>query len=58
MENVIVFGIIAVAVIYLVRRWFGKGRGSCGCGCDCTAAKDKAGSCKNPENGINDLRQK
>ncbi|TIH19366.1 FeoB-associated Cys-rich membrane protein [Marinifilum sp. JC120] len=58
MENIIVFGAIIIAVIYLVRKWFGKGGGSCGCGCDCPAAKGGEGCCGEGNNHIDDLRQK
>ncbi|NDV25358.1 FeoB-associated Cys-rich membrane protein [Desulfovibrio sp. JC010] len=58
MENIIVFGAIALAVIYLARKWFGKGGGGCGCGCDCPASKSGDSCCGDTENCITDLRQK
>ncbi len=55
-ENIIVFGVIGVAFVYLSKRWFGKRGGGCGCGCDCSASKGAEGN----GNGtyIKDLRQK
>ncbi|ACS78843.1 hypothetical protein [Maridesulfovibrio salexigens] len=58
MENLIVFGAIAIAVIYLARKWFGKGGGGCGCGCDCSASKDGTECCGGEGKCIDDLRQK
>lgn len=57
MENIIVFGAIGIAVIYLGRKWFGKAGGGCGCGCDCSASKGKD-SCCGGNGCIDDLRQK
>ena len=58
MENVIVFSAIAVAAIYLARKWFGKGSGGCGCGCDCSSSGGEDGCCGGTNNCIDDLRQK
>ncbi len=58
MENLIVFGVIGIAVIYLARKWFGQGGGGCGCGCDCSASKDRESCCGEGNNCVDDLRQK
>ncbi|WP_319780907.1 FeoB-associated Cys-rich membrane protein [Maridesulfovibrio sp.] len=61
MENIVVFGAVGIAVVYLVRKWFGKGGGSCGCGCDCgcDCSASKNGGCStDSETCVNDLRQK
>ncbi|NDV21228.1 FeoB-associated Cys-rich membrane protein [Desulfovibrio sp. JC022] len=58
MENIIVFGVIGIAVVYLARKWFGSGGGGCGCGCDCPGSKDRESGCCGGNDGINDLRQK
>ncbi|MFW5501271.1 MULTISPECIES: FeoB-associated Cys-rich membrane protein [unclassified Maridesulfovibrio] len=58
MENLIVFGAIGIAAIYLARKWFSKGGGGCGCGCNCSASKDGEDCCGGDGNCIDDLRQK
>ena len=58
LENIIVFGAIGVAFVYLAVRWVGKRGGSCGCGCDCPASKDSEVCGNGSDVCIKDLRQK
>lgn len=58
LENLIVFGAIGLALVFLAKKWFGKNSGSCGCGCDCPASKGGEGCSNETGTRINDLRQK
>ncbi len=58
LENIIVFGAIGVAFVYLAKKWFGKRGGACGCGCDCPASKGPDGCGNDSDACITDLRQK
>lgn len=55
MENLIVFLIVAIAVIYMVRSFYRqfKGKGGCSSGCSCsTEVKNQCSSSGNPASKI------
>ena len=45
MQDIFVYILLGVAVVYLGWKWFGKSGSSCGCGCECSISKGADKNC-------------
>lgn len=55
MDKIIVFIIIAIAAVFLFKRFFSPGKNNCGCGCEGCSGSSKPEGCSTE---IKDLRKK